>query len=85
MNPDRKRGWLVAAALVGALFTVQSCNTENMKRAYLGVRECIGYEPGATLDDATELEAWRRCWTEEGWERWREVQRSYGDGGGSDP
>jgi hypothetical protein len=75
VTDSTKRNWLIAAAVIGSMFTVHSCNLSNMKRAYLGVSECIRYDPGATSDDARELEAWRQCGTEEGWERWREVQR----------
>lgn len=85
MSSESRRQWLITAAVIGALFTVHSCNTANMKRAYLGVRECIDYEPGATLDDASELEAWRRCGSEQGWESWREVQRSSGGSDSGDP
>lgn len=84
MNADSRRHLAITAAVVGTLFTINSCNTANMKRAYLGVQECINYEPGATLDDASELEAWRRCGSEKGWESWRSVQSSYADSGGSD-
>lgn len=71
--------------MIDALFTVHSYSLANTKRAHLGVRERVDCEPGATLDEASELKAWRRCDSEKGSESWQGAERSQSTDDGSGP